>query len=369
MLPNTPKPSELIHAQIATFAAERIAHCPDSTYIFAHLGDIAVDSGGGVTGIATAREYVDFLRSVGGSGYEPVRGRADMLKAYSRFRHDITSLKSDLTDSIASEDYPAYLGSGDNAVVFRISVDGIKYAVRIPKKSVCVEPKAIDSHLAGAVLGRGVPHLEQIVAASYEDGVTVSEIMPGKEVGELYIADVGGIGDEQLGDLVDTLITVHARGIEIDPKPSNVFYHPESGYGIVDYHSSKVASKTSADASLGEKVGWMTGVILQTGFYGQPAKATRTINDYAYDAALMRANLDVLRRYRVIVDNKLAGQERSETLAWIDTNIGRTQATVDEYANRPTLAASVVENWQGEYPDDLDPWMASVISDQTDIGL
>lgn len=101
----TPKQIEVVQAQIATFAAERVEHYEDSGHIFNNLGGLAL---GGVMDVsrvtssaeyhkgedgnnslrvpegterivATAADYTDFLRSVGGSRYESIKGRAVTL--------------------------------------------------------------------------------------------------------------------------------------------------------------------------------------------------------------------------------------------------------------------------------------------------
>jgi hypothetical protein len=366
MAETAPKSPELIQAQIATFAAERYQ---DSGHIFNNLGSLAVEGVGDVARVttsaeyhkaedgsnslrvpegsertvATGAEYTDFLRSVGGSRYEAIKGRADMLEAYSRFEPIIGQLRTELADPAARKQHPNFLGNGSNATVFSVEEGDKKYAVRVPNGGG-ISPAAIDSHLAGAVLGNGVPHLEQIVAASYKDGVTVAEVMPGKEVGGLTVDDISKISDEQLGTLVDTLAEVSKRGIEIDPKPSNIFYDPEAGYGIVDYHSSKVAGKSSTDQEFGTIVGWMATAIDNTGFYGQPYKSEKTTEDFAHDLEFKRANLGVLERYRSVVETKLSGEEQQTALAEIDKHIASSNEAIDNYSNPQWVAESIAQD-------------------------
>lgn len=364
----TSKPPELLQAQVATFTAERVENYQDKAHLFNNLGNLAVGGVEDITRItnsaeyhkdengesvripegtertvATGSDYVDFLRSVGGSSYEAVQGRADIIKAYSSFAPTIDRLRGELADPATRKEHPAYLGNGSNSTVFEINSEGKDYAVRVPNGKG-IKPGVIDSHLAGAVLGKDIPHLEQIVAASYEDGLTVAEKMPGKEVGELTAEDIKGITDSQLSDLVDTLVTVHERGIEIDPKPSNFFYDPEAGYGIVDYHSSKVAGKNSKDQELGKIVGWASTVINNTGFYGKAYKSEKAPEDYAHDLEFHRANLDVLTRYRTVVEQKLTGEEQEKALQEIDSKVQATQESVDNYSKPAWVAERVAQD-------------------------
>jgi hypothetical protein len=359
----TPKSPELLQAQAATFAAERIEHYQDSGHVLNNLGELAIGNLADVTRVtesaeyhkdeagerlrvpentkrtvATTSEYTDFLRSVGGSKYEAIQGRADMLTQYNQvFKPIVTGLRAELQDPATRKEHPAFMGNGSNSAVFRITHEGKDYAVRVPSGTK-PSPSTIDSHLAGAVLGKGVPHLEQIVAASYEDGVTVAEVMPGKEMGkDMTLEDVAAITDEQLSGLVDTLTAVSERGIEIDPKPTNIFYDREAGFGIVDYHSSKVAAKNSADQDLGTIVGWMATPIMNAGFYGG-YNPEMTADDYAQDANKMSANLGVLKRFRVVVESKLDGEDRETALKDIDSRIESGQESIDNYLNPEYVA-------------------------------
>lgn len=364
----TPKSSELIQAQVATFASERVEHYQDSGHIFNNLGSIAFGETEDITRVttsdeyhkdedgrktlrvpegtertvATTAEYADFLRSVGGSRHEAIHGRAEMLKEYGRFESTIAALRLELADPATRKQHPDLLGSGSSTTVFSITESGKSYAVRVPNGKG-ISPAVIDSHVAGAVLGKGIPRLEQIVAASYKDGVTVAEIMPGREVGHLTVDEIRGVTDEQLEELVDTLSAVSEHGIEIDPKPSNIFYDPKEGYGIVDYHSSKVAGKNSADQDLGTIVGWIAMCIDNAGFYGKPYISEKTTEDYAHDLEFRQANLDVMKHYRFIVEQKLTGETQKTALKQIDERLQSAQESVVNYSNPDWVAENITQ--------------------------
>lgn len=363
----TPKPDEIVQAQVAAFAAERIGSYEDVVHVFDNIGSIAVGEAADITRVtdtteyhrdadghtqrvpegtevtvATTAEYQDFLRSVGGSRYEAIQGRAEMLKEYGRFEPTIAALRAELADPATRKNYPAFVGQGSNSMAFTIEEGDKSYIVRVPHGAEA-KPSIIDSHLAGAVLGKGIPLLEQIVAASYENGVTVAEVVPGKEMGDLTVEDIQQVTDAQLGELADALIAANTHGIEIDPKPSNFLYDPEAGYGIIDYHSSKVAGKSTQDQGLGEIVGWAATPITNAGLYGH-YKSNKTAEDYDREIAFNEANLGVLKRYRQVVAGKLQGDERAAALVALDEAVDGLQAAVDEQANPDWVADKLAED-------------------------
>jgi hypothetical protein len=349
------KTPEEIQAQIAAFAAEKLDNNGDRKYIFNYVVPL---SGGasedvqrvtddreyevdketgkgilppaGVERTISSKQYADFLRSAGGSNSEAIKGRAEMLGAYRDFAPAIRELKESIKD-LNREEHSAFLGSGMNSSVFLVENAGKKYAVRIPGKGE-ISPSAIDKHLAAAVLAKGIPHLEQIVAASYEDGVTIAELMPGKEVGKLTAEEIRSISNGQLAELIDTLLAASHRGIEIDPKPSNFFYDQEVGFGIVDIGSSKVI-KNSADQNIETVVGWVATPLGNAGVYGKPFTEKLTPEDYASDLEFSRAHLDVLTRYRAMVGEKMEDKNRETAQAVIDKDIRGVQESISNYSN------------------------------------
>ena len=92
-------------AQLATYVGEKVTHLPDSNYIMRHLGTIMLANQGTITRtvkhhenvldesgqasttltrgeerkVLSMAEYADYVQSVGGQDYEPIRGRAQIL--------------------------------------------------------------------------------------------------------------------------------------------------------------------------------------------------------------------------------------------------------------------------------------------------
>jgi hypothetical protein len=112
------KTPEEIQAQIAAYAAEKIHGNHDRAHVFDNIVDLAagdaVDSTritgdrdydldnetgkleavpAGVDSTIEAKDYAEFLRSVRGSKYEAIKGRAEILSAYKDFAPAIKELK------------------------------------------------------------------------------------------------------------------------------------------------------------------------------------------------------------------------------------------------------------------------------------
>ena len=364
-----PKPDYEVQAQIAAFAEERIEDFTDSQHVLNNIGALAL---GGVEDtsrvtksaeyrddfksednkhgrveegteldVASGADYVDYLREVGGRKHEAIAVRADMLGAYDKFKPVIESLKGELDDPANRKNHARHLGNGSNADVFSVTVEGVDYAVRVPKGNG-VKPANVDSHLGGAILGKGMSRMEQIVAASYEDGVTVAEMMPGHEVGHLTAEDVDSVTDEQLEKLIDTVLEANERGIEIDPKPSNIFYDREQGFGIVDYHSSKNASKNSAGQGPKDVLSWMAPVLGNIRLYGNGYNPDMTEADYAEKADIMKANGELMRKFKGVVEIRIEGEEYlDEVLEQIDDGIASNDESVANYSNSEWVAEMI----------------------------
>ena len=97
----------------------------------------------------------------------------------------------------SQKDHPAYLGSGSNTSAFRISHEDKEYAVRISEDAMDIDERAVITARAS-----GVPHLEQVVAMSYDNCAIVTELMPGTELGyDTPIENMRQVTNKQLSDI------------------------------------------------------------------------------------------------------------------------------------------------------------------------
>ncbi len=190
--------------------------------------------------IASPEDYVRFLREKGGARHEDIQGRVELLEAYGQFAPDISKLKSELEKlGKRANSHPNFLGSGTTSRAYTIYHKDQEYVAIIPRFSNRIGI-TINSRIEGALRARGLPHMEQMVAASYDEGVTISERLPGLAWNTLAKTGGASITDEQLAQLLVTLETAlqHGVGIDFDADGTNFLYDPKEGFGVVDVHAS-----------------------------------------------------------------------------------------------------------------------------------
>ena len=363
-----PKSPELTQAQIASFAAETVERHEARQHIFNSIGSLAVGNVAEITytsktdeylrdengdyirtedGLAmipkgteltaaTKDEYTQYLRTVGGSRHEAITTRTNLLKQYTQFEPDITRLAGKLASAENEKNHPAYLGSGSNTAAFRVDHEGEQYAVRIGTGARSGGAMGVDSRAIVTARAKGVPHLEQVVAMSYDNSAIVTELMPGRELGkDTPIESMQQVTDEQLFDFVDTVIAANKRGIDIDPKPTNIFYDSEEGFGIIDLNPA------NSSTELGRTVGDMATSLSNTGFYGGSSVNKITPEDYAQDLEWKKVHLDLVTRYRAAVLDKLDGVDLDNALEMIDKNIEYAHSEIEQLSNPGEVAARI----------------------------
>lgn len=312
-----PKSQETLIAQYAAYTAETIKDEKKRQEMLRILGDCAKELS---NGMCEDDAYHIYLREKGGSRAASVSRREEMLTRYKEFQPYVEQLRVELSEMDDASKHPCLLGAGVHSMAFLISHNGKDYAVRIPKdtpRNTSLKEVIIDNHVAGAVLGNDVPNIETIVAASYSDGVTVAEVVSGKEMNySMTVSDMEGITSEQIEEFVQTIINLNKAGVEIDQRPTNVLYDSINGFGVVDYNSSKVVSKFLPDQNLGTAVGLMATAMMSAGSYGNYRPA-RTREEYEEDAQIMTCNQRLLKEYRKAVEKLLEGEDLKVALSYI----------------------------------------------------
>lgn len=363
-----PKSPELVQAQIASFAAETVERHEARQHIFNNIGSLAV---GNVTEItyssktdeylrdengdyirtedglamiprgteltaATKGEYTQYLRSVGGLRHEAIATRVNLLEQYAQFEPNITRLAGELASTENEKDHPAYLGSGSNTAAFRVSHEGKQYAVRIGTGVRTGGSMGVDGRAIVTARAKGVPHLEQVIAVSYDDSAIVTELMPGRELGkDTPIESMQQVTDEQLSDFVDTVIAANERGIDIDPKPTNIFYDSKEGFGIIDLNPA------NGKTELGSTVGSMATSLSNTGFYGRGVRSNTTHEGNARDLEWNKVHLDLVTRYRAAVADKLDGAALDNALEMIDRQVEYARSEIEQLSSPDEVARRV----------------------------
>lgn len=358
-----PKSPELVQAQVAAFAAENIERLDARKAVFNSIGSLAV---GNITEVtcttrvnqyppgldmipkgteltaATKDEYTRYLRSIGGSSHEAIATRANLLERYSEFEPEITPIITQLDGLDSHKDQPAYLGRGSNASAFRIDHGGEEYVFRVD--GWAGNTLSTDGRAVVTARAKGIPHLEQVVAMSYDNSTIITELMPGKGLGyDTPLDDLRQVTDEQLSDLVDTVTSATEHGIGIDPKPSNIFYDTEQGFGIIDLNPANSATE------LGNAVGQLARSLSNAGIYGGGSNKI-TAEAYARDLEYEKANLDILTRYKAAVVAKLDGDPLANALKMIDADIESLRNGIEQLADPSQVEAMIARAKEAQKP-------------------
>lgn len=341
-------------ARIASFAAERLTHKEDADYLLRNIGALAAgnvtritknkeyiqgDDGpikimpGTERQVATGQDYIDYLVEVGDSKYEPIAQRAELLAAYEDFGPLVHTLQEEVKGYDSPAMHPDYLAAGLNAKVFSLSQNGHEYVARVPhsdgpNSTDEPNPSAVDYRIRAGMRGKGIPHLEQIVAFSYEDGVVISERMPGRVISKVTAEELGHVTDKQLNDLIDTFIAAHKAGIHIDPRPSNYFYDKEQGFGIVDYDAADEQGVVAQNRT--DMVSWAETIIGNAGTYGFRPE---TSAGYHYLKEQASAQLQLLERYKAMCAQRFSGEDADVITHRIEKRIGYIKDTIADYSN------------------------------------
>ncbi len=213
-----PKTAGTLEAQYASYG-ERI----NSTEVFNKLAEH------GLRRVAATDEevplgYVEHLRSLSDEEREGIRVGAAILDRYKDFAGPVGEL-------LKSAD-PHELGRGNYSIVYLLATDSGKYAVRVPQKA---NNRFVHGRISASIAARHLPGLERVVAASYQDGVVVSEFVPGKHAMEMSPDEIDAIPSSHIDAFLETRLQAPNHGIVFDPHSQNVLYDPEGGFTDIDY--------------------------------------------------------------------------------------------------------------------------------------
>src|SRR3989344_1517727 len=160
------------------------------------------------------------------------------IKTYKeKFQPVIAELKAKMAQG-NSKELPEYLGSGSNGSAFRAEVDGKTYAAKfsgnITQANFEIKP---------LIRAKDIPHTSQLISYSFEDGVVVMELLSGTDVTNFTPEQAPEYSDEHITQLIDTVRELDAKGLVIDPKPSNFMYDQQQGFSVLDYHLKNAGSR------------------------------------------------------------------------------------------------------------------------------
>lgn len=217
-------PGELSYQGMANVAKNLIAFADDET----HLNEI-IDTTSPRAGDFDAKQlksaYVGFLREQNEFDREERRQLAPYIAQYETFRKSV---------EVMPRDNYSLLGEGVFSKAYGFEFRDDEYAVRVPKGLNTPVLNQVHKHLRACMKVADLPHVERLVAASYVDGITISELAKGEEVSDLSTTDIREITVEHIIDLKNALETALERGVTFDPVGANLFFEPANGFTAID---------------------------------------------------------------------------------------------------------------------------------------
>ena len=160
-----------------------------------------------------------------------------LLEQYKYFKPAVDAIREDETDAF-------YVGDGAESIVWKASVDDREYAIKFIKKlSPRGRPRnierAVSLKMKSGYRGIGIRGLEQIRAASIDEGIVIYDFATGINVKTINEEQLSiEIDPNNIEDLKQTVSVASQRGIEFDgwnSSGANVFYDPTLGFTVIDY--------------------------------------------------------------------------------------------------------------------------------------
>lgn len=340
-----PKASEVLQAQIAAYIAESPRPQSEQDAMYEHVTALAAETNRDSLLVDSEeyKAYVDFLRHKQGMRNKAIAKRAELLDNFATFTTGISSLKLDLSiDNLG--DHPTYMGSGMDSDAYMLHRPDGDFAVRLPRKSD-IAVRVVDGHLAAAANIADAPRFERVVAASYESGVTVSEVMTGTEITALDLPTVRAITQEQVNDFVSLFEAADRQGVITDIAESNIFYDPTEGFGLIDVHSIDVKNGFLEYAPLADVLGFLSDTLSDVGMDDSLELHAITDERQAAEAIeKLSANFEVLSKFYDAVGRILTGEQRQETCLIIESFMGEVIERIEQYSDTEYVRRCIAEN-------------------------
>lgn len=160
--------------------------------------------------------------------YEPFRDVALALRSATAE----TSTEAERNERLAAigEKFGSnvsYLGAGNAATAFRVRAIGGDYAVKVlhdPSQTTHIPKVEIDNFILTGMRTVGLDGWEQVVAASYEDGVKVSMLVSGEPVSALSSEGLEGMGETIWLGAIRHIIAGYEAGVVPNLKAQNFIF-------------------------------------------------------------------------------------------------------------------------------------------------
>lgn len=230
----------------------------------------------------------------------------ETLHNFSAFEPEVAALHARLAEVPAAEiaNQAGWAGSGNTVNAFLVETPHGPKIVRLLKPGV--DPSVVHRYEANLRPGVGRPCHEQFDAASETYGAVVSEPMVGTNLGRID-APVNQATEDQIDDLFGAVIDGHADNIVYDMNPENIFYDPESSFGLIDYSNADVVGPDNlSDGTLvGETI---------AGLVGLSARELRptTVEECQRIHAALQQRAELLAKALAIAEKRLTAEQYAE---------------------------------------------------------
>lgn len=137
------------------------------------------------------------------------------------------------------------VGRGCYSRVFQLEHNGVSFAVRVPEDRADRPVMEEIYHKVDALVRvADVPGMEKLVAVSYIEGVTISELAAGVELSTLTVNELRQIPEWHVDELRANLSAARKRDVIFDAAGDNLLYHHEKGFTAIDLHVNPHSIKT-----------------------------------------------------------------------------------------------------------------------------
>ncbi len=122
----------------------------------------------------------------------------------------------------------------ERSSIFKINFENeeliLKVFTKLPYREVQIMLPEIEAQMRAL----NVNHVSHMYGYSYEDGVIVMSMVPGKSMSESE--EKNDYSDEELIEFLEIFQSLWQRGIDVDTDDTNILYDKKHGFSIIDYH-------------------------------------------------------------------------------------------------------------------------------------
>ncbi|HEV7453887.1 MAG TPA: hypothetical protein VGO07_01365 [Candidatus Saccharimonadales bacterium] len=181
---------------------------------------------------------------VDNAGWGEVTDQVDesLLEKFEPYQAQMDDIDARLADGVEPRDIAGYVTSGGTCHIFDTPDGKILKMPRViyEDEEGGAVPPAPDAARTDYIIplqrGLGVNSLEQIVAATEENGgAVVCERAPGSSLQKMWYIEIELIPPEHYHQLMETCKELAARGLFPDYAPDNIFYSEDTGFTFIDY--------------------------------------------------------------------------------------------------------------------------------------